>query len=108
MARKKSVVSAKPVPPTGYERVKQILSAAARPGAGPGNGSKAKFWDASLDDFKKGSIYGVRLIADEPKASCCASESRSANSGLIKALRGEAPFDGTRFPPRPWGGAPVA
>ncbi|MEA2819169.1 MAG: tyrosinase [Bradyrhizobium sp.] len=108
MARKKSVVSAKPVPATGYERVKQILSAAARPGAGPGSGGKAKFWDASLDDFKKGNIYGVRLIADEPKASCCASESRSANSGLIKALRGEAPFDGTRFPPRPWGGAPVA
>ena len=37
-----------------------------------------------------------------------ATGSRSARSGLIQALRGEAPFDGRQFPPRPWGGAPVA
>ena len=30
--------------------------------------------------------------------------SRGAVSGLIKGLRGEAPFDGGRLPPLPWGG----
>ncbi len=37
-----------------------------------------------------------------------ADESRSARSGLIRGLRGLAPFDGTRFPPLPWGGTRVA
>jgi tyrosinase len=33
---------------------------------------------------------------------------RGANSGLIQGLRGQAPFDGSRFPPLPWGGTAVA
>ena len=40
--------------------------------------------------------------------SCCHSESRSATSGLIKGLRGQAPFDGGQYPPLPWGGKRVA
>src|SRR5262249_38257521 len=41
-------------------------------------------------------------------APCChgsaITESRSARSGLIRGLRGQAPFDGTQFPRLPWGG----
>jgi tyrosinase len=111
MARKRSVVSAKPAPATRYERVKQILGAAARPGPPPAKGAKPKprFWELSLEEFKQASIYGVRLIAPEQPASCCSDGvSRSANSGLIKALRGMAPFDGSRFPPRPWGSSELS
>src|SRR6195256_543466 len=110
MARKRSVVKAAPTPDpkTRYARVKEILGASAQAGIKPGSSTKARFWDASLEDFKKASIYGVRLIAPEQPASCCAGESRSAGSGLIKALRGEAPFDGSRFPPRPWGSSEVS
>jgi tyrosinase len=106
MARKRSVVSAKPAPATRYERVKQILSAAARPRAG--KSTKPPFWEHSLEQFKQDAIYGIRLIAPEQPASCCSGASRSANSGLIKALRGEAPFDGSRFPPRPWGSSELS
>jgi tyrosinase len=110
MARKRSVVKAAPTPgpKTGYARVKEILAASAQAGTKPAGSTTARFWDASLEDFKQASIYGVRLIAPAQAASCCAGESRSAGSGLIKALRGEAPFDGSRFPPLPWGGAAVA
>jgi tyrosinase len=108
MARKRSVVSAKPAPATRYERVKQILSAAARPSI-PAKGAKPRFWALSLEKFKEASIYGVRLVAPEQPASCCSGgASRSANSGLIKALRGIAPFDGSRFPPRPWGSSELS
>src|SRR3979409_1634907 len=106
MARKPSVVKAAPTPgpKTGYARVKEILAASAQAGTKPAGSATARFWDASLEDFKKASIYGVRLIAPAQAASCCGGggESRSAGSGLIKALRGEAPFDGSRFPPLPW------
>src|SRR6202048_1256334 len=110
MARKRSVVKAAPTPSpkTRYARVKEILGASAQAGSKPGSSTTARFWDASLEDFKKASIHGVRLIAPEQQASCCAGESRSASSGLIKALRGEAPVDGSLFPPLPWGGAHVA
>src|ERR1700737_2082390 len=110
MPRKRSVVKAAPTPgpKTRYARVKEILGASAQAGIKPGSSTTARFWDASLEDFKKASIYGVRLIAPEQPASCCAGESRGASSGLIKALRGGAPFDGSRFPPLPWGGAAVA
>lgn len=105
MARKKSVVEAAPAPDTRYARVRQILSASARDARAPAGAPR--FWDLSLDEFKDADIYGVRLIAPEQRSSCCAGESRSADSGLIKALRGAPPFDGSRFPPLPWGGAPV-
>jgi tyrosinase len=109
MARKRSVAKATPAPPprTRYIRVKEILSASADDGA-KGVGKAKRFWGESLEHFKEASIYGVRLIAPEQPGSCCASGSRSARSGLIQALRGEAPFDGRQYPPMPWGGAPVA
>jgi tyrosinase len=108
MARKRSVVKAEPTPNTRYARVQEILSASARGAITPGSAAKPQFWDVSLEQFKDARIHGVPMIAAEQPASCCSGESRSAKSGLIKALRGEAPFDGSQFPPLPWGGAPVA
>ena len=112
MARKKSAAKAASTtkaatPESGYARVKEILAASARAGT-TGGGSAARFWELDLAQFTDASIYGVRLIAPEQPASCCSEGSRSARSGLIKALRGEPPFDGGQYPPRPWGGAPVA
>ena len=50
----------------------------------------------------------MRLIAPAAPASCCGDgDSRSAGSGLIRALRGLPPFDGNRFPPFMWGGSRV-
>jgi tyrosinase len=107
MARKAPVrVSAEA--PKRHSRVKEILNAAA--GKSSSNyGGAGSFWNLELEKFKKVCVYGVRMIAAQPEPSCCCQgESRSAQSGLIKGLRGEAPFDGNRFPPLPWGGTRVA
>lgn len=90
-----------------YDRVKAILDAAAGDSASDYGGA-GRFWDADIEQFKKARIYGVPLIAPATAASCCEQESRSARSGLIRGLRGEAPFDGNRFPPLMWGGGRVA
>lgn len=62
-----------------------------------------------------GSSGGGSCCDPEPdtSSSCCGSkpkrvEGRGARSGLIIGLKGEFPFDGTHFPPLPWGGARVA
>ncbi len=92
---------------TRHARVKQILGDAA-------NGAKADyglggtpFWQLDLDDLLRFSLFGVRLIAPPTQPSCCAEDGvpycRSAASGLIKGLRGEAPFDFSRLPRLPWG-----
>jgi tyrosinase len=90
-----------------YDQVKAILDAAAGSSTSDYGGAK-RFWDASLETFKEAKVYGVRMIASEEMAACCDDESRSARSGLIRGLRGEAPFDGNRFPPLMWGGKRVA
>jgi len=49
---------------------------------------------------------------------CCHHEAGSADaqptfpgrgvaSGLIRGLRGQVPFDGSQFPPFPWGGRAI-
>jgi tyrosinase len=79
-------------------------------------------------------VYGVRMIAParaaastsakgcgcggvataerpegaDPAARFPAFPGRGAASGLVKGLRGEAPYDGSVFPRLPWGGAAVA
>ena len=100
-------------PMTRYERVKQILDQAAAGGAQDYDG-KGLFWQLPLPQLLEVRIFGVRMIAP-PKtqaAACChgtaETEPRSAGSGLIRGLRGEAPFDGTQYPPLPWGGKTVA
>jgi tyrosinase len=96
---------------TRYQRVKDILDRAADGSTADygGIGGMGHFWDLPLDDFKQVEIYGVRLISEKGTRTCCGTEtSRGAASGLVQGLRGEPPFDGSRFPRIPWGGVPVA
>jgi len=104
MARRASVAASKVT--KLFEQVQTILDTAA--GSKKSDyGGAGRFW-ADLDTLKEARVYGVRMIAPEEKASCCDDESRSARSGLIRGLRGLAPFDGNRFPPFMWGGTRVA
>jgi tyrosinase len=98
-----SEVSAK----SRYEQFREIMDAAAGKSTAD-YGGQGRFWNLKLPDLLKASLHGIPLIAPEQerKASCCHSgpgESRSARSGLIRGLRGEAPFDGLSFPRLPWG-----
>jgi hypothetical protein len=81
------------------------------------------------------TVHGVRMIAPADASpavaatalDCCCSDTsaqspagdppadrrppypgRTRASGLIQGLRGLAPFDDSRFPPLPWGGARMA
>lgn len=102
---------------TRYEQVKQILDRAAAGGAVDYDG-KGLFWHLPLSQLLQVEIYGVRMIAPSEAAassSCCHQEAsadmnsakRSARSGLVQGLCGQAPFDGTQYPPLPWGGQTV-
>jgi tyrosinase len=95
-----------------YERVKQILAAAAGDSAAD-YGGLGKFWELPADRLLTATLYGIPLIAPEEQKSCCShgagpDKKRSERSGLIIGLQGEAPFDGLRFPRLPWGGKPVS
>lgn len=85
---------------THYEHVQQILANAAA-GAFPNHDGHGRFWQLELADFKILTIYGVQLIADP-------GPNRGRDSGLVRALRGEGPFDGTLFGRMPLGRPPVA
>ena len=102
--------SAVPEPESRYFRVKGILAAAA--GDRPSEyGGLGRFWELPLDALLSARVFGVRLIAPTQavQATCCGDgDSRSSASGLIRALRGAPPFDGSRFPPFMWGGRRVA
>jgi tyrosinase len=97
--------------PTRYQRVREILQTAA--GASKADyGGAGRFWEHGLAALKAAKVHDVSMIAPEIP-SCCAEEpgaatSRGNNSGLIRGLRGEPPFDGSRFPPLLWGGARVS
>src|SRR5581483_2038586 len=96
---------------TRYEQVKQILDRAAGQSAADYDG-QGRFWHLPLAELLTVEVYGVRMIAPPEAAvhSCCHHEAasdtattrRSARSGLIKGLRGQAPFDGSQFPPLLW------
>jgi len=103
---------------TRYEQVKEILDRAAGESTVDYDG-RGRFWHLPLLQFLEVKIHGVRMIAPpEPAAhSCChadeaagdqASPGRGARSGLIIGLRGQPPFDGSQYPPLPWGGQVVA
>lgn len=82
-----------------YEKVQEILNNAAQ-GAQPHHDGEGRFWEESLDNFKNLVIYGQQLIADP-------GPNRGARSALIKALRGEKPFDDSVFNRMPSGLPPV-
>lgn len=82
-----------------YARVQELLNNAAR-GAHPYHDGKGRFWEKPLSEFKQLVIYGEQLIAD-------AGPDRGARSNLIKALRGEAPFDDSKFNRMPSGLPPM-
>jgi len=104
---------------TRYERVVEILdSAAAKSDAD--YGGAGRFW-FPLENLLEARVYGVPMIAPaepaEQACACCAPPQsgdgppfpgRGAKSGLVRGLRGQAPFDGTQFPRLPWGGSTVA
>src|SRR5437763_9102825 len=99
---------------TRYQKVKQILDRAAGDSTADYEGH-GRFWHLPLPRLLNLEIYGVRMIAPPAAAthSCCHHEAddheakpadRSARSGLIRGLRGQPPFDGSQYPPLPWGG----
>jgi tyrosinase len=96
-----------------YQRVRQILNDAAH-GSPADYGGLGRFWDQGVDFLKSARLHGIAMIAPEAPRTCCGHGSaasdcqRGAASGLIQGLKGEAPFDGGRFPPLPWGGKRVA
>lgn len=59
-----------------------------------------------------GGDAGSSCCSSQPRsggdAASAPSSGRGAASGLIKGLKGEAPFDGSQFPPLPWGGSRVS
>lgn len=57
---------------------------------------------ATAEEGKSGKGDAPVKASDPPMAG------RGAASALIKGLRGQCPFDGSRFPPLPWGGIRVA
>jgi tyrosinase len=121
---------------TRFERVRQILDRAAGESAAD-YGGLGRFWHLPLAELSELRLQGVRLIAPRGGPACCHSDAgemprralpstakeaaadaakmggeescagRGAASGLVQGLRGEPPFDGTRFPRLPWGGQPV-
>ena len=110
-----------------YERVKQILDNASGD-AHPSYQGYDRFWNLPHAQFLQVTLYGIRMIAPSsglslvgaaPAKSCCHGPAepapaaapqpgRGAASGLIKGLKGQAPFDGSQFPKLPWGGSPVS
>ncbi len=85
---------------TKFERVRQILNAAAE-GFSPSHAGKGKFWNLPLDQLKALKILGVKVVETE-------GPDRGARSGIIKALKGEPPFDESGFGRMPLGGDAVA
>ena len=120
---------------TRYERVVEILDRAAE-GSPADYGGVGAPWRLPLDRFQEVEVYGVRMIAPAaapaPRGGGCGCgcgcgtasaqdpagdapgdrlpryPGRGAASGLVKGLRGQAPYDGSVFPRLPWGGAAVA
>ncbi len=99
-----------------YQRFKEILTAAAGSSSAD-YGRLGQFWNLPLEQLLHATLHDVRLIApDQPTGRTCGgcspadapASNRSDLSGLIAGLRGEAPFDGIRFPRLPWGGTPVS
>jgi len=79
---------------TSFARVKEILDNSIG-GSNARIGAHGAFWRRlTRDQFINKKVFGLKLI----------KLGDGANSNLVKALKGDAPFDGSRFrrmPPRP-------
>jgi hypothetical protein len=76
---------------TRYEQVQQILEEAVE---GTVIGAHGNFWRGkSRDQFIAHRVFGNPIIAS----------GNGAGSNLVKALRGDPPFDGSGFPRMPLG-----
>jgi tyrosinase len=117
------------VPPSRYQQFRRIMDAAAGTSGATYDGYR-DFWNLPLEQLKAVVLYGVRLFPDEaedaplppavvasidPTGECHFDEhdgpepaKRGAASGIVRALRGQFPFDGTQFPRIPWGGTRVS
>src|SRR5262249_38284488 len=84
-----------------------------------------KFWNLPLPELRQFKLYGIVMMQGAAGAapsapaaeSCChaapgaapaTAATRGSGAGLPRGLRGQYPFDGTQFPPLPWGGSRVA
>lgn len=84
-----------------YEIIQEILEASVGT-AKPTHAGKKKFWNLPISEFLAlGKIYGVELIASP-------GEHRGARSGLVKALKGEPPFDDNGFGRMPRDRPPIS
>ena len=104
-------------------RVSEIMETAAGSAHADYQGY-GKFWNLPLPELRGFTLYGVPMMrgaAPGPAAaapapsSCChepagasAPPSGASGAGLPRGLRGQYPFDGTQYPPLPWGGTRVA
>lgn len=114
--------------PSRHQRFQAIMDAAA--GASTANYmNHPRFWTMPLPELRNFELYGIAMMrpggtpgaaSAAPAAapqSCCHGDDRgdaaaplpggSAEAGLVRGLRGQFPFDGTQFPPLPWGGKRV-
>jgi hypothetical protein len=84
---------------TRLDRVREILNAAATNG-NPSHGGAGRFWNLPRDGFLQAVVYGLNVIETQ-------GDNRGARSNLIKALKGEPPFDGADFERMPLNRPPV-
>ncbi|PSJ42982.1 tyrosinase family protein [Allosphingosinicella deserti] len=91
-----------------YPDVQAVLDKAAGESSSD-HGGLGRFWTLPLGAFLDARLMGLALIA--PVGSCCGKSApgsgRGARSALVQGLRGQAPFDGSRFVRLPWGGDAV-
>ncbi len=74
-----------------YSQVREILNKASKGSTNEYQGY-GKFWELPLEELLQVELYGVKMIGDS-----------GSESGLIRGLRGEPPFDGNQFPRLLWG-----
>ena len=109
--------------PSRYEHFRAIMEAAASSSTASYMGH-SRFWNLPLPELRAFELYGIVMMraggapfANERSACChvgdhgygsAPSGGGAGDTGLIRGLRGQFPFDGTQFPPLPWGGKRVS
>ena len=78
---------------TRLEALKRILEAVTV-NRNPVHGGKKRFWNLPRDEFVDATVYGQKVIV----------VGKPEESAIIKALKGQEPFDGSQFPRMPLGG----